>query len=41
MLIERMVTGEALTGTAAFPASTGADHIVAQTYDVDDGNWMS
>ena len=30
-----------LTGVAVFLASDGADYIVAQTYNVDGGNWLS
>ena len=30
-----------LTGMAIFLASAEADYIVAQTYNVDGGNWMS
>ena len=30
-----------LTGMAVFLASSEADYIVAQTYNVDGGNWMS
>ncbi len=37
----RMGTAEDLTGMAVFLASTEADYIVAQTYNVDGGNWMS
>lgn len=37
----RMGTPEDLTGMAAFLASADADYIVAQTYNVDGGNWMS
>ena len=37
----RMGTAEDLTGMAIFLASTEADYIVAQTYNVDGGNWMS
>ena len=29
------------TGTAVFLASTSASYVVAQTYNVDGGNWMS
>jgi galactitol 2-dehydrogenase len=32
---------EDLTGMAVFLASAEADYIVAQTYNVDGGNWMS
>lgn len=37
----RMGTAEDLTGMAVFLASPAADYIVAQTYNVDGGNWMS
>ncbi|MBT9369178.1 L-iditol 2-dehydrogenase [Rhizobium sp. CSW-27] len=37
----RMGTAEDLTGMAVFLASTEAQYIVAQTYNVDGGNWMS
>ncbi|MBL8580338.1 MAG: L-iditol 2-dehydrogenase [Mesorhizobium sp.] len=37
----RMATPEDLTGIAIFLASSEADYIVAQTYNVDGGNWMS
>jgi len=37
----RMATAEDLTGMAVFLASTDANYIVAQTYNVDGGNWMS
>jgi D-sorbitol dehydrogenase (acceptor) len=37
----RMGHAEDLTGMAIFLASTDADYIVAQTYNVDGGNWMS
>jgi NAD(P)-dependent dehydrogenase (short-subunit alcohol dehydrogenase family) len=30
-----------LTGMAVFLASSDADYVVAQTYDVDGGNWMN
>ncbi len=39
--IGRMAQAEDLTGTAVFLASRDADYIVAQTYNVDGGNWMS
>ena len=32
---------EDLTGMAVFLASAEADYVVAQTYNVDGGNWMS
>jgi D-sorbitol dehydrogenase (acceptor) len=37
----RMGTAADLTGMAVFLASPDADYIVAQTYNVDGGNWMS
>lgn len=37
----RMGRAEDLTGMAIFLASADADYIVAQTYNVDGGNWMS
>ncbi|WP_340302683.1 L-iditol 2-dehydrogenase [Roseobacter sp. HKCCD7870] len=37
----RMGKAEDLTGMAVFLASADADYIVAQTYNVDGGNWMS
>lgn len=37
----RMGTPQDLTGMAIFLASPEADYIVAQTYNVDGGNWMS
>ena len=37
----RMGTADDLTGMAIFLASIEADYIVAQTYNVDGGNWMS
>jgi len=37
----RMATPDDLTGMAIFLASSEADYIVAQTYNVDGGNWMS
>ena len=39
--IGRMATADDLTGMAVFLASSEADYIVAQTYNVDGGNWMS
>lgn len=39
--VGRMGTAEDLTGMAVFLASSEADYIVAQTYNVDGGNWMS
>ena len=37
----RMGTADDLTGMAVFLASSEADYIVAQTYNVDGGQWMS
>ena len=37
----RMATPADLTGMAIFLASAEAEYIVAQTYNVDGGNWMS
>lgn len=37
----RMGTAQDLTGMAVFLASAEADYIVAQTYNVDGGNWMN
>lgn len=37
----RMGTAAELTGMAVFLASAEADYVVAQTYNVDGGNWMS
>lgn len=37
----RMGKPEDLAGMAVFLASSDADYIVAQTYNVDGGNWMS
>ena len=37
----RMGTAEDLTGMAVFLASDDADYVVAQTYNVDGGQWMS
>lgn len=37
----RMATGDDLAGMAVFLASTDSDYIVAQTFNVDGGNWMS
>lgn len=37
----RMGTPDDLTGMAVFLASKDSDYIVAQTYNVDGGNWMS
>ena len=37
----RMGTAEDLTGMAIFLASSDSDYIVAQTYNVDGGNWMN
>ena len=37
----RMGTAEDLTGMAVFLASSESDYVVAQTYNVDGGQWMS
>ena len=37
----RMARPEEITGLATFLASADADYIVAQTYNIDGGNWMS
>jgi NAD(P)-dependent dehydrogenase (short-subunit alcohol dehydrogenase family) len=37
----RMGTPQDLTGMAVFLASSESDYIVAQTYNVDGGNWMN
>lgn len=37
----RMGTAKDLTGMAVFLASSEADYIVSQTFNVDGGNWMS
>jgi len=37
----RMGRPEDMTGMAVFLASSDADYILAQTYNVDGGNWMS
>jgi NAD(P)-dependent dehydrogenase (short-subunit alcohol dehydrogenase family) len=37
----RMARASDLTGMAVFLASNDADYIVAQTYNVDGGNWLS
>lgn len=37
----RMGTAQDLTGIAIFLASSDADYILAQTYNVDGGQWMS
>ena len=37
----RMATPDDLTGMALFLASDEAAYIVAQTYNVDSGNWMN
>ncbi len=39
--IGRMATAQDLTGMAVFLASCESDYVVAQTYNVDGGNWMS
>jgi galactitol 2-dehydrogenase len=37
----RMGTAQDLVGMAVFLASADSDYVVAQTYNVDGGNWMS
>jgi NAD(P)-dependent dehydrogenase (short-subunit alcohol dehydrogenase family) len=37
----RMGTADDLVGMAIFLASSDSDYVVAQTYNVDGGNWMS
>ncbi|KUP90686.1 L-iditol 2-dehydrogenase [Tritonibacter horizontis] len=37
----RMGTAADLTGMAVFLASSDADYVVAQTYNVDGGNWLN
>ena len=39
--IGRMARPDELAGMAVFLASSDADYVVAQTYNVDGGNWMS
>jgi galactitol 2-dehydrogenase len=39
--IGRMARPEEIGGLATFLASSDADYIVAQTYNIDGGNWMS
>ncbi len=39
--IGRMATADDLLGMAIFLASSESDYVVAQTYNVDGGNWMS
>jgi D-sorbitol dehydrogenase (acceptor) len=39
--IGRMARPEEVAGLATFLASPDADYIVAQTYNIDGGNWMS
>jgi D-sorbitol dehydrogenase (acceptor) len=39
--IGRMAQPEEIGGLATFLASADADYIVAQTYNIDGGNWMS
>ncbi len=39
--IGRVATAEDLTGMAVFLASADSDYVVAQTFNVDGGNWMS
>ncbi len=41
MPLGRMGTPEDVTGMAIFLASGDADYMVAQTYNVDGGNWMN
>jgi D-sorbitol dehydrogenase (acceptor) len=36
-----MGTPEDLAGAAVFLASDDADYVVAQTFNIDGGNWMS
>ena len=36
-----MGTADDLTGMAIFLASQESNYVVAQTYNVDGGNWMS
>jgi len=37
----RMATADDLVGMAIFLASSESEYIVAQTYNVDGGNWLS
>ena len=37
----RMARPDEIAGLAVFLASPDADYIVAQTYNIDGGNWMS
>ena len=37
----RMARPDEIAGIATFLASEDADYIVAQTYNIDGGNWMS
>lgn len=39
--VGRMATPDDLTPMAVFLASSDSDYVVAQTYNVDGGNWMS
>ncbi len=39
--IGRMARPEEIAGLAVFLASSDADYVVAQTYNIDGGNWMS
>ena len=39
--IGRMARPEEIGGLAVFLASADADYVVAQTYNIDGGNWMS
>ena len=40
-MLGRMGRAEDLTGMAVFLASSDADYILSQTYNVDGGQWMS
>lgn len=39
--IGRFATPDDIKGLAVFLASADSDYILAQTYNVDGGNWMS
>jgi NAD(P)-dependent dehydrogenase (short-subunit alcohol dehydrogenase family) len=41
VLYGRMARPDEIGGLATFLASEDADYIVAQTYNIDGGNWMS
>jgi NAD(P)-dependent dehydrogenase (short-subunit alcohol dehydrogenase family) len=41
VLFGRMARPDEIGGLATFLASEDADYIVAQTYNIDGGNWMS